>query len=118
MTVHDVAAACVVMVTGELDYATVGRFRAGVNAVAARLGDTALVIDLSGVEFLGSGGLAALVDIHRTLANGRPARIVAGESRRALRPIQLSGLDQILSVHHSVDDALAANAKQLPPRKM
>jgi anti-sigma B factor antagonist len=106
VTVHHAEDAIVVTVTGELDYATAPRLCTIVEASTARLSARALVIDLSGLEFLGSAGLAALVDIRRTL--GPALRVVVGTERRVIRPIQLTGLDQLLHLFPGVKDALAA----------
>jgi anti-sigma B factor antagonist len=48
---------------GELDLATVEKFRRGLGEVI-EAGSTKIVIDLRGVDFLDSAGLHALFDIH------------------------------------------------------
>jgi len=65
-----------------------------------------LVVDLSRVEFLASPGLTALLTIHRNAGPGTAVRIVAS-GRATLRPIQLTGLEDSLSLFPTREAALA-----------
>ncbi|GAB3569480.1 STAS domain-containing protein [Amycolatopsis endophytica] len=92
--------AVIVTATGELDAATSPRFRQ-VTEHALDAEAAPLVIDLSGLTFLASAGLDALV----SLANrDRPFRLVVGPSIR--RPLEMTRLDQLLDVYPSLDAAL------------
>lgn len=108
-------AALVVTVAGEIDIHTVDRFRAGVADGLERVADElpdgiVLVIDLTDVTFLGSHGLTALVEASRAARRRRePLRVVVDHTRPVIRPIQLAGLDDLLALHHTVDQALAGN---------
>lgn len=92
--------ALVVTVTGELDAGTVVRLRDGL--VAARAGapvpPSAVVLDLSRLEFLDSGGLALLLEVHQECAAAGQALTVVGATRPVLRPLELTGLDQVFTV--------------------
>ena len=67
-----------------------------------------MVVDLLQVSFLASRGLAALVSASKQAqTRGRQLRIVAGQNRRVLRPLQLTGLDLVLSLRATLDEALA-----------
>jgi anti-sigma B factor antagonist len=112
-TVRETDAATVLTVRGVLDNATAERFRAAAEAAVARLGERRLVIDLSGVEFLGTAGLAVLVGIHHALAAAGPLRIVTGGAQIVIRPIQVSGLDRLWRLHHGFEEALAEQANTL-----
>jgi anti-sigma B factor antagonist len=107
--VRDDQEALVVAVSGEIDVLTVDRFRAAVAAGFDQLPDGAvLVVDLTQLSFLGSAGLQALVDATRAARRRRePLRIVVDENRPVIRPIELTGLDDLLALFHSVDQALA-----------
>ncbi|HEY2204735.1 MAG TPA: STAS domain-containing protein [Pseudonocardia sp.] len=108
--------ALVVTVTGEIDLHTVARFRAavadGLEQVAADETDgLALVIDLRDVSFLGSPGLQALVEVTRAARRRRePLRIVVNHTRPVVRPIELTGLDGLLALYNTVDQALHTGA--------
>ncbi|WIX92674.1 STAS domain-containing protein [Amycolatopsis sp. DG1A-15b] len=67
-----------------------------------------LVVDLSRVEFLASPGLTALLTIHRNAGTATAVRIVAS-GRATLRPIQLTGLEESLSLFPTREAALAAS---------
>ena len=70
-------------------------------AAAPRL----LVVDLSNVEFLASPGLTALLMIHLNAGPDTAVRIVA-TGRATLRPIQLTGLEDSLSLFPTREAAL------------
>jgi anti-sigma B factor antagonist len=101
------AQALVVTVAGEIDGFTVGRFRAAGAAGFDQLGDTEiLVIDLTKVTFLDLPGLQAFVDVTQAARRRRePLRIVVNHTRPVIRPIQLTGLDDVLALFDTVDAA-------------
>ncbi|WP_028934039.1 anti-sigma factor antagonist [Pseudonocardia spinosispora] len=103
------AGAIVVVATGELDVLTVPRLRETLaESVRSPEADT-LVLDLTDVEFLGSLGLRALVEIAAEAeANDKGLRVVVDSQRPVVRPIMLSGLDRELDLYDSLDDALPA----------
>ncbi|UOX90278.1 STAS domain-containing protein [Amycolatopsis sp. FBCC-B4732] len=99
------AGAVVVEVAGDVDTTTAPALvRAADEALAA--GPPVLVVDLTRVEFLASPGLTALLTIHRNAAAGTAVRIVA-TGRATLRPIQLTGLEDSLSLFPTREAALA-----------
>ncbi len=102
---HDHGVA-VLAVSGEIDLATIPAFEAAIaDALTQR--PTALIVDLSGVEFLASAGLQALVATRETVTGTAGFAVVANGPATS-RPIQLTGLDQILSLHPTVADARSA----------
>jgi anti-sigma B factor antagonist len=100
--------ALVVTVAGEVDVLTVDRLRAAVDNGFEQLPDGAtLVIDLTDVTFLGSPGLQALVDATRTARRrSEPLHIVVDHTRPVIRPIELAGLDDVLALFNTVDQAV------------
>jgi anti-sigma B factor antagonist len=102
------AQALVVTVAGEIDVLTVQRLRAAVTAGFDQLRDgEILIVDLTNVTFLGSPGLQALVEATRAARRRRePLRIVVDNTRPVVRPIQLTGLDGILALYGTVEQAL------------
>jgi anti-sigma B factor antagonist len=68
---------------------------------------TVVVLDLTGVTFLGSAGLTILIEaVEFAGATGRPLRVVAA-TPRVLRPMQIAGLHSVFEFYPSVHDALA-----------
>ena len=97
-------------VDGEIDTLTAPRLEAGLDAAlyAAGTGDTTVVVDLSGVTFLASSGLAVLIGgARRARASGGRLHLVAA-SRAVTRPLEVTGADALFDVHGDVASALAA----------
>ncbi|MBP2370542.1 anti-sigma factor antagonist [Pseudonocardia parietis] len=94
----------VVAVGGELDMLTAPELR---GDVIARIATASLIVlELDGVRFLGTSGLAALIEIreqaHRT---GVELRVACTEPR-VLRPLAIAGLHHLFDVHDDVETAL------------
>ena len=90
-------ASCHVSVVGEVDCSTAPRLTENVDALLAS-GPAELVVDLTGVTFLDSAGLHALVTAH-TRAQGQGIRMrVLVATRAVLRPLQVTGLETLLGV--------------------
>lgn len=69
-----------------------------------------VVVDLAGVRFIGSHGVAALIGAaHRVRAEGGELWVagVAG-NRRVQRPLELMGVNELLRVSPSTRDLVAA----------
>jgi anti-sigma B factor antagonist len=100
--------AVVVRFTGEIDTTSAGSVREALTAALAEAtGLNPVVLDLTGVGFLGSSGLAELVSAHqRAVDQHTPLRIVATE-RSILRPLEVTGMTAMLDIHADITTALA-----------
>ncbi|MFJ6673900.1 STAS domain-containing protein [Actinosynnema sp. NPDC091369] len=67
-----------------------------------------VVLDLGAVDFMGSVGIAMLVNSHHRANRLRIPFAVVANSRAVLRPLQISQVDSALPLHASVDEAVAA----------
>jgi len=101
----------VIAVSGELDLHTAPRLEEPLEDAFAS-GDQALLIDLSGCEFIDSTGIALIVRAWQRLSDGdgngdgnRFALCCLGDQVRRL--LEVSGLDSSLPTHDSRDEALA-----------
>lgn len=101
------ALSVIVRVAGEIDQDTVAVLRQELRvALAIATPPFPVVVDLSGVTFLGSSGLDELLEHHRAARAARtPLRIVAAH-RKVVRPLTVSGLDQVLEPYPDVERAL------------
>ena len=87
-------------VTGEVDSSTAPSLRAVVDTAFAD-GARELTVDLEGVTFLDSAGLCVLAAAHRrALEAGVVLRVVAS-GRAVVRPLQITGLYDLLAVGQS-----------------
>jgi anti-sigma B factor antagonist len=100
----------VLSVSGQIDVTSESIFE---TAVESALADepAGLVIDLSAVDFLGSAGLRTLAMTQEKLGS----LAVVANRNTTVKPIQLTGLDQILLVHPTAEEALAALRNRLKP---
>ena len=96
----------IVHLAGELDLYNAPTVRETLLTLAAEQPDR-LVVDLAEVEFIDSTALGVLVEARGKLAR-RGAFLLAAPGLETHRALQVSGLDQHLSVHETVGAALAA----------
>jgi anti-sigma B factor antagonist len=99
---------CVVLaVRGEVDLSTGGRLLEAGSAALREAVGRPVVLDLSDVNFLSSSGLGLLVALHDEGRDLRsPLRVVVDETRPVIRPIRTMGLDEVLSLYGTVDEAV------------
>ncbi|GAB3586857.1 hypothetical protein GCM10027445_66230 [Amycolatopsis endophytica] len=99
--------AVVVTVTGGVDLCSAPALISELDqARGAARAPRPVVVDLSGVDFLGSAGLSVLVEAEQRCAEGgTPLRLVAS-SRVVLRALEAADLRQVFTVSESVDRAL------------
>jgi len=98
--------AAVVSVGGEIDLSTAPAFE---EAIAEALADNppVLAIELSKVTFMASVGLRILAAINEKAGDSTRVAVVA-DNQAATRPIQLTGLDSVVTLYPTLDEALDA----------
>jgi len=95
---------------GELDAFTVSQFRQSLADLAS---SERLVIDMSGIPFVDSAGLGALIGgIRRTRELGGDVA-VACDRPTLVRLLRTTGFDRIVSVTETVQEAMAALTKDV-----
>jgi anti-anti-sigma factor len=96
----------VVSPVGDIDSATAGPLRAAIGDQVAA-GARHVVLDLSGVDFMSSAGLALLI-AEREAAIGREGELrLAGVPRTAGRALSLTGLTELFDTYPDADAAAA-----------
>jgi anti-sigma B factor antagonist len=93
----------VVVLRGELDVAVAVRIVAELSVVAARERD--MIVDLAGLEFIDSSGLAALARVRKQARHAGGDLLLAAPQGQVLRLLSLTRLIDVFSVHASVDEA-------------
>jgi anti-sigma B factor antagonist len=95
----------VLSVLGEIDLVTVPGLEAAIAEHVAAA--PCLVLDLSGVSFFGSLGVAALMRA-TTLAEERGTRLLVVVADRVRRTMEVTRTDDLFTVYGSVEEALQA----------
>lgn len=96
----------VIKVSGDLDMLTAP----ALQACVARAMESAdpVIIDLAAVDFLGSAGLSVLVEARTNAAQAQISCALVTDAATVLRPVELTGLTEILSPYPTLEAALAA----------
>ena len=98
--------AAIIHLVGELDLYNAPDVRSALLELCSEQPER-LVVDLGGVAFVDSTALGVLIEARTTLANRR-SFLLAAPGLETNRALTISGLDQHLAVHDSVDSALSA----------
>lgn len=96
----------VVSVAGELDQATVPRLRS--ELTVALDGDGGVIVNLRDCSFIDSTGLSLLVEAKRHLADGEREFAVCCPDDEVRRLLELTGIDQAVTLYDTRDAAVAA----------
>jgi anti-sigma B factor antagonist len=97
----------VIAVRGELDLATAGAFSEPLLA-AIEAGKTNVVVDLCEVVFIGSNGLATLLNALRRLTRRGGRLSIATANPTVLRMFEITRTDSTFAIHPTREAALAA----------
>jgi anti-sigma B factor antagonist len=95
----------VVSAAGTVDMLTSPKLEEGIAAALSKK-PTALVVNLTDVEFLASAGMSVLIAAHQ-LATPSVAFAVVADGPVTGRPLKLVGIADIVDVFKTLDDALA-----------
>lgn len=99
----------VISVAGEIDIATTGQLDDALGAALCRR-PKGLIVDLTGVGFLGAAGLTTMLRARQHAMACRTRFDLVCPKRLPRRIIEIVGLDAVFSLHESVAEAAAAQA--------
>lgn len=105
-TIDDDRKPAVVELTGTIDLATTPQLRQLLTE-RAYVGDD-LVLDLTGVTFMDSSGLGALVTSQRKFVQRRATLALAALQAPVARIFEMTMLDQTFDIHPTVPEAVTA----------
>jgi anti-sigma B factor antagonist len=100
-----------VALRGELDVAEAASVAAALAAVAGR--DRAVIVDLAGLEFIDSSGVAALVLVRAQARRAGGDLLLAAPQDQVTRVLTLTRLIDVFSVHASVEQAADSSGRRL-----
>jgi anti-sigma B factor antagonist len=99
--------AAVLTAAGEIDFATGPQLRAALAEVLAEDGVEAVIVDLREVVFMGSTAIAVLVDARWEAGQlGRALRLVVGDTRAVMRPLEAAGVASMFAEYADVPAAV------------
>jgi anti-sigma B factor antagonist len=96
-------------VQGEIDLSNADEIllQAGLEVAVRGEGVPALVLDLTGVSYIDSAGIRALLELSERLsAQGRSMRVVVGEEASIARVLELAGVPELLALAPTVEAAV------------
>lgn len=94
----------VATVTGEIDLTNVAAIESRILDAARRERASAVVLDISRIDYLDSAAFAA---VHRMTA-ALPVRLVLAPSATVFRAVMVAGLDRMAPTYPTLDAALQA----------
>ena len=103
MTTREWGGHVVVVLCGELDVTDAADIAAALAIVAA--GAPEIIVDLAGLEFIDSSGVAALARGRKLARHAGGDLLLAAPRREVLRVLTLTRLIDVFPVHPSVDEA-------------
>lgn len=99
----------VIEVGGEVDMLTSPQLRTAViEQFDTEAGVELVVLALDGVSFLGTSGLAVLIEVREAAHAAGVELRLACTARRVLRPLTIAGLVPLFDIHDTVEQALTA----------
>ncbi|MPZ81862.1 MAG: anti-sigma factor antagonist [Actinophytocola sp.] len=101
--------AAIVHVAGEIDLSTAPMLRESITTVLKE-SPPLLIVDLTEVGFLASAGLNELIVAGEQAEPLTRLRVVTAGRSTTLRTLNLTGLDNVLAIFPTVDEALATPA--------
>ncbi|HEV2778897.1 MAG TPA: STAS domain-containing protein [Actinophytocola sp.] len=99
--------AVVVHVAGEIDMANAPVIKAHLDRACHRAHPPQTVVaDLTEVVFLGSAGLSVLLEVDEACRGRRTPLWVVATTPGVVRPLRVTGMDQVLKVADSLDSVV------------
>ncbi|QFU88343.1 anti-sigma factor antagonist [Amycolatopsis sp. YIM 10] len=108
------AGALVVTVSGDIDSQTAPALRDALVSAGERTSPRRCIVDLTAVTFLSAAGLTSLLDPALFARPGRDPCFVVDGNSAVIRPIEITGLDDELTLYHTVDEAVRAFPRPRP----
>jgi anti-anti-sigma factor len=101
-------------IQGEIDMANVAEVQEALRA--ATVGSRAIVIDLTRVVYLDSAALAMIHHLWVELGDDLRLRLVTADASFSRRVLAISGLDSVIPIDRSVEEAEAHLRRDAPDR--
>jgi anti-sigma B factor antagonist len=103
-SVREERGAVVASLSGEVDLESSPRARELLLGLVR--GGRKVLVDLSGVKYLDSSGVASLIEAHQLARRSGTAFALVAVSPAAMRVLQLARLDRVFTIHPTLGDGL------------
>ena len=113
VTTRQESGCTVVTVVGEVDVYTAPTLDEALSATLAE-GNTCVVVDMTGVDFLDSTGLSVLVKALKRIREADGSLNVVVSADRVAKVFRLTGLDKVIPLHAALADALEGDRADAP----
>jgi anti-sigma B factor antagonist len=104
---HDQTGATIMMISGELDLATISILKTAVSDQLGAAGGP-VVLDLSELTFCDSTGLGSFVALHRQASSVGTTVSLAAPRKRLADLLPISGINQVVPVFETIEEAAGA----------
>jgi len=109
----DMAGAVCLVLTGELDLASVATLQAQFKSVAQS--EDHVIVDMSGLGYIDSTGAKALLDAHRLLSRTGRQIVLAAVQPMARRIIDVMGIEKAIPIFSTAEEALESLRREKNP---
>lgn len=109
ISVSETAGVNVVALSGEIDLQTSPKLRGELLGLIAN--KKPLVIEMSGVGYIDSSGVASLVEAFQTARSKNLGFSLAAIGDAPLRVLKLARLDGVFVIHDTLENAISANGE-------
>jgi anti-sigma B factor antagonist len=96
----------ILAITGEVDVYSAPELKDRIGEII-QAGQTTVIVDLSGVAFLDSTGLGALVEARSAAGEAGGSLPIVCTQERILKLFTITGLDGVFAIHPDVSAAVA-----------
>lgn len=104
----------IISARGEVDLSTADTLRVEIDE-ALGAGHRRVIVDLTDVEFIDSAGLGVLASSHKKAETQSIGFCVVTERQAILRPLEITKLVNVITVHPTLDAALSDEAAGAAP---
>ncbi len=108
LTVSKVDGATIIEVVGRVDGATAKEFEEKITEGVPDDAPGAVVCDISGVEYISSAGLRAVLVVAKRFQKLKKPFSVCGHAGPVAEVFRISGFEKIISMHATREEALAS----------
>jgi len=117
-SVLEIQPGCLVLkAKGEIDLESVGRFEDCAEKVM-KSAPKALLVDLSGVSYMGSCGIRVLLLLNTFMARSGNKLVIVGASGGVLATLELVGFPEMLHMAQNIEEGIKLLSARRSRRKM